>query len=197
MKATAAAVKASATVEASEAGLPACVKALGGSSMIKATERTGVGAELAMGCESMLATAKSSLTSAMKSTASMESPAPMEPAASVKSSGAIEVVVIDEDSAVGYVAVMIEHDPVMPVVSPVTPSPAKAAKEANSKAKAPSESWAGEIQSGIPVPAWPDAHGCSIDEPWVILGNVDNLRVCGFDHNGLTLLAHLFLRCAL
>jgi len=74
-----------------------------------------------MGCESMLATAKSSITSTMKSSASM------------KSTGMIEVVAIDENSAVGYVTVVIEHDPVMPIVSPVSPSPAKPAKEANSK----------------------------------------------------------------
>ncbi len=180
-----AAVEASSAVRTSEAGLPACGKALGRPPMIKATERAGVGAGLAMGCEPMLATAKSFLTSTMKSAASM------------KSTDAIEVVAIDENSAVGYVAVVIEHDPVMPIVSPVSPSPAKPTKEANSKAKAEGDSRTAKVQPGIRIPARPDADGCSIDEPWVILGNVNNLRVRRLDHNGLPLLAHLFLRCAL
>src|SRR5882762_6118246 len=34
-------------------------------------------------------------------------------------------------------------------------------------------------------------------EPRVILRNVNHLRVGGFDHNGLPLIAHVFLRCAL
>ena len=160
--------------------------------MIKATERAGVGAGLAMGFESMLATTKSSFTSTMKSPASMESTSTM------KSTGAIEVVAIDENSAVGYVAVVVEHDPVvMPIVSPVSPSPAKPAKEANSKAKTPSESWPREVQPRIPVPARPHPDGLSIDEPRIILRHVNNLGICGLNHNGLPLFAYLFLRSAL
>jgi len=57
--------------------------------------------------------------------------------ASVRSTGVIEVVAVREDSAVGYVVVVVEHDTVvMPVVSPVVPSPAEPAKEADSKAEA-------------------------------------------------------------
>src|ERR1700740_2755593 len=102
-----AAVEASTAVESTtKARLPTFGKASGGSPMIKATERAGVGAGLAMGCESMLAPTKSSFTSTMKS-------------ASMKSTGATEVVAIDENSAVGYIAMVVEHDPVMPIVPPV------------------------------------------------------------------------------
>ena len=85
---------------------------------------------------------------------------------------------------------------VMPVVSPVVPAPAKSAKEADSKAEAKRNSRAGKVQSWIPIPARPDPDGLSIHQPGVVLRHVNNLRIGWFDHNGLPLLAHFFLRCA-
>jgi hypothetical protein len=129
----AAAVKAAAAVEPStavkastKARLPASGEAPGDSSMIKAAECAGVRSRLAMWrLKSMLATGESSGLSAMKSASSM------------KSAGAIELVAICEHSAVGYVAVVVENNAVMmPIVSPVVPSPPEPAKEADSKAEA-------------------------------------------------------------
>jgi hypothetical protein len=104
--------------------------------MIKSTESARVGAGLGMPRESMLRSRRAVETrvAAVKSVGSMKSP------------GMTEVVTVDEDSAVGYVAVVVEHDPVvMPVVSPMSPTPAKPAEEANSKAKPPCKSWAREV----------------------------------------------------
>src|SRR5271169_1504392 len=116
----------------------------------------------------------------------------------MESSGAIEIVAIDENSAVGDVGAVVEHDPVVvPIVSPVSPAPAKPAEKANSKAKIPCEPWPREVQPGIPIPAGPDPDGLSIHEPGVVFGNVNNFRVSWFDHNALPLIAHVFLRCAL
>jgi hypothetical protein len=84
--------------------------------MIETAKRTGVGAS-----ESTLRPAEAS--AAGKATA-------------MESTGAIEIVVIDENPAVGDVGAAVEHDPViMPVISPVSPPPAKTAKEADSKAE--------------------------------------------------------------
>ena len=120
------------TMEAStETRLPASGKAPRNSPMIKAAEGAGVCTSLSMRCrESMLATGESSRSSAMK------------PAGSVKSaSGSIEVVAVHENSAVGFVVVIVETNVVvMPIVSPVVPAPAKPAEEANSKAKAKCDS---------------------------------------------------------
>ena len=70
----------------------------------------------------MLSTRESSRSAAMKSVGSM------------KSAGAIEVVAIDENSTVRDIAVAIETNVVvMPIVSPVVPTPAKSAKEADSE----------------------------------------------------------------
>src|SRR5271167_2617622 len=115
----------------------------------------------------------------------------------MKSAGAIDAVAIGKNSAVGLVAVVVETNiVVMPIVSPVSPAPAKTAKEADPKGEAKRNSRTIKEQARIPIPAGPNPDGFSIDEPWVILGNVHHLRVGGLDHNGLPLLAHLFLRCA-
>src|SRR5271169_4547627 len=113
-------------------------------------------------------------------------------------SGAIEIVAIDENSAVGDVGAVVEHNPVVvPIVSPVSPSPAKPADEANSKAKAPREPCPREAQSRIPVPVGPDADGISIHKPGIVLRHINNFRVGRFDHNRLSLFGDFLLRCAL
>src|ERR1700685_702898 len=115
----------------------------------------------------------------------------------MKSTGVIEVVAIGENSAVGNVAVVVEENSMTtPVVSPVSPAPAKSAKEADSKAEAKRDSRAANVESRIGIPARPDSDGFSIHEPRVILRHVHHLRVGGFDHNGLLLLTYFLLRCA-
>src|SRR5437899_27915 len=150
------------------------------SSMIKAAKGTGMSARLAMRRKSVLATGEPSRTP------------------TVKSAGSIEVLTVDKDSAVGDVAVVVEHDSVvMPIVSPVPPAPAEPAEEANSKSEAELHSRSFQIQSRIPVPARPHTKGFSINQPRIILRHINNFGVRGFDHNGLPLRADLFLRCAL
>ena len=72
----------------------------------------------------------STRTPALESACTMKSAAMIEGCTRV-----IEGVVIGEDSAVGDVGVVVEDDSVpMPIVSPVVPAPAIAAKEADAKA---------------------------------------------------------------
>src|SRR5258708_1584868 len=135
----------------------------------------------------------SASASALKSASTMRSAAMIDVRAA-----AIEGVVIGEDSAVGYVSVVVINDiVVMPVRSPVVPSPAKPAEIADSKAQAKRNSRAAEKQSRIRIPAGPDSDRLPIHEPRVILRNVNNLRVGGFNPDGLPLIGHVFLRCAL
>src|ERR1700676_2554186 len=134
----------------------------------------------------------SARAAALKSVSTLKSPAV------IVSVRVIEGVVIGEDSAVGYISVVVINDiVVMPVRSPVVPSPTKSAKIANSKAQPKCNSRALKEQSRIPIPAWPNPDGFSIRKPWIIFRHVNNLRVGRFDHNGLPLIAHVFLRCAL
>src|SRR6266576_598786 len=162
-----------------KAGLPARGESPRDSSMIKTTESTGMRTSLAVWCcKPMLAAGKSS-----------------SGCTAVKSTGVIEVVAVREDSAVGYVVVVVEHDTVvMPVVSPVVPSPAEPAKEADSKAEAQRDPRTGKEQARIRIPAWPHPDGFSIHEPGVIFRHVNNLRVSRFDHNRFVLVGDLFLR---
>ena len=132
---TAPAVETASAVETSaEARLPPSGEASGNTSMIKAAECAGASSRLAVWRrKSMLATGESSGLSAMKS------------ASSVKSTSVTEVVAIDEDSAVGLIVVIVETNVVvMPIVSPMVPSPAESAKEANSKAEAKRNPRAGQ-----------------------------------------------------
>ena len=87
----------------------------------------------------------------------------MKSAGSMKSAGAIEVVAVDENSAVGFVVVVVETNVVvMPIVSPVVPTPAKPAEEANSKAESKRNPRTFNEQPRVPIPARPNANGRSI-----------------------------------
>ena len=119
----------------------------------------------------------------MKSSAMIEVPA-----------GVIKGVVISEDSTVGYVSVVVVDDSVvMPIISPVVPAPAEAAEEADSEAEAKRNTRSGKVQSWIPIPVRPRPDRISIHEPGVIFRHVNDLRIGGFDHNGLPLLSDVFL----
>src|ERR1022692_662850 len=86
-------------------------------------------------------------------------------ATAMESTGAIEIVAIDENPAVGDVGAVVEHDPViMPIVSPVSPPPSKTAKEADSKAEPKRNSGTIKEEPRIPIPARPDPDGLSIYE---------------------------------
>src|ERR1700722_5622636 len=114
----------------------------------------------------------------------------MKSAGSVKSTGVVEVVAIDEDAAVGNVGVVVVNDAVvMPVISPVVPTPTKASVEANSKAQAKCNSGARKKQSWIRIPARPDSDWLSVYEPRVILRHVNDFRIGWCNHDRLALLA--------
>src|ERR1700756_4087896 len=169
---------------ATEAGLPACGKAGRVSSMIEAPESLQMGAP-----------------SAGKSLGAMK-PAPTMKSATMESAtmkSAVIEAAIGEHSAVRYPGAMIEHDSTtaMPTEAPVSPSPAKPAKEANSKAQAKRDSGYPEVKSRIAVPPRPDADGGTIHEPRIVFRHINNLRIGGFDHDLLVLRGYVFLRVAL
>src|SRR5258706_7846029 len=173
--------------------MPARGEASCNSSMIEAAKCARVSARLPVWRrKSMLTTSESPRSSAMKSAGSVK------PASSMESAAAIDIVAIDENSAVRDVGVVVVNNSVvMPVVSPVVPTPAIPPKEADSKAEAKCNARTGNIESRIRIPARPDPDRLSIHEPGVIFRNVNDLRFGWFDHNGFPLLAHLFLRCTL
>ena len=142
---TSATVKAStaSSVETStETRLPARREPTGDSSMIKTTEHAGMATRLGMRCrESMLRGYESMLRHGSMETRIPARTPPLKAASSMKSAALIEVrvrviksVVVGEDSAVGDIGVVVEDDSVaMPIISPVVPAPAIAAKETDAK----------------------------------------------------------------
>src|SRR6201982_4171175 len=181
MKAASTMKAASAMKAAPKARLPRGPNPPRDASMIEATESPGVDASLAVGRrESMLwrPTVKASPMKAM-----------IEPAPA-----SVEVITINENSAVGHVAVVVEKDAVMvPIGSPMVPTPTKTTKKANAEAEAKSNSGTRKVQTGIPVPAWPDRNRRAIDKPRIVLRHVDHLRVGRFDHDGRSVVGHLLL----
>jgi len=105
--------------------------------MIKAAESAGVQTGLvtdrrrSMNCWSAFRTRMKALTSVIESSRAVSEvgPAIIEAAPAV-----IEGVVIEKSSAVGFESMVVKNNiVVIPVRSPVVPSPAKPAKEANAK----------------------------------------------------------------
>src|SRR5438270_3977417 len=110
-------------------------------------------------------------------------------------SAAIECLVIEKCSAVGFKVVVVKKNiVVVPVRSPMVPSPAKAAKETDAKTETEGNSRRRPIQARIPVPARPDAYRRSIHEPRIIFRHINDLGIGWFNHNGRSLLRHFFLR---
>jgi hypothetical protein len=181
MKTSAAMETASTMKAAPEARLAASRKPSRDASMIEATESAGVHATLAVGRrESMLwrPTVKSSPMKPM-----------IEPA-----SASVEVIAINENSAVGHVAVVVEKDAVMvPIGSPMVPTPAKTTKKAKAEAEAKSNSGTRKVQTWIPVPAWPHRNRRAIDKPRIVFRHVDHLGVGRFDHDRRSVVGHLLL----
>ena len=93
----------------------------------------------------------------MESRSSAYTFAPVGRVAVVEVGAAVmEVVALDECSAVRDVGVVIiDHRVAMPVESPVVPSPAVTAKEAELEAQAKANSRSCEVQSRIRIPAGP------------------------------------------
>src|SRR5947209_6069138 len=120
----------------------------------------------------------------------------------MKSAGAVEVsvcairvvVAIYKRSAMGTVDVAVINDrAMMPVRSPVIPSPSEPAKESDWITYAKQNSRRGNEQSGIPIPPRPSHERRSINHPGIVFGNVNNFGIAWRDHNCLSLLGHIFL----
>src|SRR5437016_11018899 len=104
------------------------------------------------------------------------------------------VVAIYKSSTVGYVDVAVVNDPVvMPVRSPVMPSPSEAAKETHRIANSKQNSRCGNIESRVPIPSRPSDQGRTVHNPGIVFGNVNNFGIGWRDHNCLSLLRDILL----
>src|SRR5712675_582522 len=110
------------------------------------------------------------------------------------SAAAVEVVAIYDCAAVGDVSVMVEHRAaIVPVISPVIPTPAKSSEEADSKSSAEVESWAGIKDSGHGIPTRVGQNGVSVHDPWIVSGHVNNVRIRRLNDDRASLSRYLLL----
>lgn len=79
-------------------------------------------------------------------------------------SSRLKTISIDDGPAMRDVGVVIVDDSavVVPIVSPVVPTPTEAGKQSNSKSQSKSQPWAVQEKSRIGIPTWEDRQRSSI-----------------------------------
>ena len=110
----------------------------------------------------------------------------------------VEVVAINDRSAMGDIGVVVVDHPVaMPVPSPVIPAPPKSSEESNSKSSAEVESRTAVKDSGLRIPTWVGDDGIAVHQPRVIRGDIDHVRNGRFDGDRIALSRHVLLLVAI
>ena len=96
----------------------------------------------------------------------------------------VEVVAIDDGSAVGDVGVVVvDHCPAVPVISPVMPAPPISSEKAEPEADSESNPRSGQEDPRHGIPAWIRDDRLTVHEPGIVGRHVDHLRVGRFDDN--------------
>src|SRR6267143_3215861 len=103
-------------------------------------------------------------------------------------STSVVVVPVIKRAAPGFVpVVVISYGLVMPVRSPMTPAPPISSVEADSEADSIRRVQAAIPDSGILVPSRPLLYRTSVDEPWIIFGDVNDFGASRRDDDGRVL----------
>src|SRR6266851_3194536 len=171
-----AAIKTTSMGTTSKARPPVGGKASDVSAVIKPTERPGACSWLKMRSRRPV----EPRTSAVRSS-SVERVAMVEVAV-------VEVVAIDDRPAVGDVGVVVvDHPMAMPVRSPMMPAPPISPVEADSEADCVRWVQPAIPDSGILVPSRPRLYAISINQPWIIFRDVDDVGAGRLDDDGRVL----------
>src|SRR6201998_825325 len=101
----------------------------------------------------------------------------------------VKIISIDDGRAVRDVRVVVVDDSpvVVPIVSPVVPTPAEAAEGRHCEPKFKIYSRTGQKKSRIRIPTRKHRHGSAVPHPWIVLMDVHALARCMVDDNGLSL----------
>ena len=92
---------------------------------------------------------------------------------------------------------VIKRVVVMPVESPVTPSPSKTAEPADSEAKSKRQVRTAKPDSRIWIPSRPRYDGISVNQPRIIRGDIYNIRISRLNFHCRVLRRYSLLRCVL
>jgi hypothetical protein len=110
----------------------------------------------------------------------------------------VEVVAINDRSTVGDIGVVVVDHPVpAPVPAPVIPAPTKSPKESDPEPRAEVEPRAVEKDAGHWIPTWVGNDGIAVYKPGIIGGNVDYIRIGGFDADRIALSRYVLLFTAI
>src|ERR1700683_2002318 len=111
---------------------------------------------------------------------------------------AVVVAAIVKCVGMRVVAVMVvDRVVVVPVESPISPSPSETAEPANAEANSKGQVRTAEPYAGIVVPIGPGRYGISVNEPGVVGWNIDHIRLSRLNHNIVVLILYHLLRCRL
>src|SRR5438270_5344172 len=108
----------------------------------------------------------------------------------------MNAVAVHDGAAVRYVGVVVVDDPpaVVPIESPVVPTPAEAAEGPDAKAEPETDSRAIQVESGIGIPTGEHRQGSPVSHPRIILRHIDNVSLRRFDDDRSPLRFYLLLR---
>src|SRR5467141_3054479 len=103
-------------------------------------------------------------------------------------STSVVVVPVIKSAAPGFEpVVVISYGPVMPVRSPMTPAPPVSSVEADSEADSVRRVQPAIPDSGILVPSRPRLYATSVNQPWIIFGDVNDFGASRLDDDGRVL----------
>src|ERR1700720_3946259 len=116
----------------------------------------------------------------------------VESSSAIRTTGSmVEVAAIRKRSAMRDVPCVVKHDrPIMPIESPVAPSPAKTPEETQSESHAKGNSCSREIEARIRIPAGPPSDRRAIHKPRIVFWYIDHIRGYRFDGDVLPLFGY-------
>src|ERR1700693_1127636 len=90
---------------------------------------------------------------------------------------------------------VVDRVMVVPVESPMSPSPSETTEPADAEAKSKGQVRATKPYARIVVPIGPGRYRISVNGPGVVGRNIDHLRLSRLNHNIIVLILYNLLRC--
>ena len=108
----------------------------------------------------------------------------------------MKTIAVDDRPAVRDVRVVVVDDSavVVPIVSPVVPTPAEAGKHSNSEAQSKSDSRAVQEKPRVRIPAGEDSEWIAICEPGIVLRYVNHVGSYRLNNDRFSLCTYFLLR---
>src|ERR1700722_2027696 len=107
-----------------------------------------------------------------------------------------KVITIDDRPAMRDVRVVVVNHPsaAVPVVAPIVPATAEAAKQSNAKTQSKTDPQTSQEQPGIGIPTGESSQRIPVYQPWIVLRYVHYVRRRRLNDDRLTLSSHVLLR---